>query len=223
MTDKQDAKFKMYQRVLDVFDEQKEKYADIPAMVNSVNGLKTRVSEIQSVTQQQVGTKSQGATKDKSSVIDRLVETGLKVASPMYVYAFNTANNRLLEKVNVNKSMFYRNHDQAALTLAKIILAEANTHREVLAEYGVSNADIAELEAVISQLEVLINAPSSVIGERKLYTASLRELFVAADSIVYDQLDKFIRLFKTSSPEFFALYSNARNVVNTAARKRKTE
>jgi hypothetical protein len=28
-------------------------------------------------------------------------------------------------------------------------------------------------------------------------------------------------LIKTSSPEFFTLYNNARNVVNTAARKRK--
>jgi hypothetical protein len=62
-----------------------------------------------------------------------------------------------------------------------------------------------------------------VVGERKVYTDNLRELFVTADSIVYDKLDKLIRLFKTSSPDFFALYGNARNVVNTAARKRKSE
>jgi hypothetical protein len=67
----------------------------------------------------------------------------------------------------------------------------------------------------------LLNVPSGVIGEHKLYTSNLRELFVAADSIIYDRLDKLIRLFKTSSPDFFNLYSNARNVVNTAARKRK--
>jgi hypothetical protein len=140
----------------------------------------------------------------------------------LYVYAFNTADNRLSEKVNVNKRMFYNAHNQAALTLAKIILAEADTHREVLVDYGISNADITELETAISKFEALINAPSGVIGERKLYTSSLRELFVAADSIVYDKLDKLIGLFKTSSPEFYTLYGNARNVVNTAARKRKT-
>jgi hypothetical protein len=48
-------------------------------------------------------------------------------------------------------------------------------------------------------------------------------LFVAADSIIYDKLDKLVRLFKTSKPEFFTLYNNARNVVNTAARKRKND
>jgi NADPH-dependent 7-cyano-7-deazaguanine reductase QueF len=68
----------------------------------------------------------------------------------------------------------------------------------------------------------LINTSSGVMRERKLYTSSFRELFVAADSIIYDRLDKFIRLFKTASLEFFTLYSNARNIiVNTAAKKEK--
>jgi hypothetical protein len=221
MTDRQNAKLNMYQKVLDVCNEYKKEYAGIPALVTAVNGLKTRVSEIQSVTQHQTGTVSKGATKDKSDVFDRLVELALKVANPIYVYAFDTSNNRLLQKVNVNKSMFYRNHDQETLTLAKIILAEANAYSTALTDYGVNNADFAELETAISQLEGLITAPSGVIGEHKLYTSNLRELFVAADSIIYDKLDKLIGLFKSSKPEFFALYSNARNVVNTAARKRR--
>jgi hypothetical protein len=211
----------MYQKVLDVCNEYKNEYAEIPAFVNSVNELKSRISEIQSVVQQQTETVPKGATKDKSSAIDSLVELSLKVANPLYVYAFGTANNRLLEKVNVNKSMFYRDHDHAALTLAKIILSEANAHNEALSEYGIGSADLKELETVIAQLGALINAPSGVIGERKLYTGNLRELFVAADSIIYDKLDKLIGLFKSSKPEFFTRYSNARNVVNTAARKRK--
>jgi hypothetical protein len=221
MTDRQNAKLKMYQKVLNVCNKHKQKYAGVPALVNAVNELNIRVSDIQSVTQQQTETSSKGATKDKSTSIDRLVELSMKVANPLYVYAFDTKNNSLLEKVNVNKSTFYRNHDQAALTLAKIIAVEAKTYSEALRDYGVNDTDISELEAVISQLEGLINTPSNVIGERKLYTSTLREVFVAADSIVYDKLDKLVILFKTSMPEFFTLYSNARNVVNTAVRKRK--
>jgi uncharacterized protein YbjQ (UPF0145 family) len=223
MTDRQNAKLNMYQKVLDVCNEYKEEYAGIPVLVTAVNVLKTRVSEIQSVTQQQTGTVSKGATKDKNDVFDRLVELALKVANPIYVYAFDTSNNSLLQKINVNKSMFYRNHDREALTLAKIILDEANAYSTTLTDYGVNNIDLAELETAISQFESLITAPSGVIGEHKLHTSNLRELFVAADSTVYDKLDKLIRLFKSSKPEFFTLYSNARNIVNTAARKRKNK
>jgi hypothetical protein len=211
----------MYQKTINVCEEYKQDYAGVPALVNAVDELKTQVSNIKDVTQQQIGTVSKGTTKDKSFIFDRLVELGLKIANSIYVYAFDTGNNTLIEKVNVNKSLFYRSHEQIALTLAKNISAEAKNYSELLRNYGVSDSDIVDLDSVIVQFDVLINAPSGVIGERKLHTSTLRELFVAADSVVYDKLDKLVRLFKTSKPEFFMLYSNARNVVNTAARKRK--
>jgi hypothetical protein len=221
MTDRQEAKFSMYQKVLNVCEEHRQEYADVPAFVNAVNELDQQVTNIQSATQQQTETNPKGATKDKNSAIDSLVELSLKVANPVYVYAFDTQNNSLLQKVNVNKSMFYNIHDRAALTVAKIIADEAKVNRDALRNYGVSDDNIADLDTAIEQLEKLLTAPSGVIGERKMYTGNLKELFAAADSIVYDKLDKLIRLFKTSSPEFFNLYSNARNVVNTSARKRK--
>jgi hypothetical protein len=221
MTDRQEAKFSMYRKVLNVCDEHEQEYAGIPAFVNAVNELKQQVTDIQSVRQQQTEADSKGTTKDKGSAIDRLAELSLKVANPVYVYAFNTQNNDLRQKVSVNKNTFYNTHDRTALTVAKIIAAEAKTRNEALREYGISDTDITELEAAIVQLEELIDAPSGVIGERKMHTENIRTLFVRADSVIYDKLDKLIRLFKTSSPEFFALYGNARNIVNTAARKRK--
>jgi hypothetical protein len=116
--------------------------------------------------------------------------------------------------------MFYNIHNRATLTLAKIIVAEAKNSNEALVEYGISEIDITDLDAAIAQFEKLIDAPSGVIGERKMYTENIKTLFVTADSIIYDKLDKLIRLFKTSSPVFFTLYGNARNIINTAARKR---
>jgi hypothetical protein len=211
----------MYHKVVNVNDEYVEECAGVPAWLTNVNKLKTIVSDIELVTQQQTETGSKGVTKDKRLSIDRLVELSLKIANSLYVFAFDTTDNPLLVKVNVNKCMFYQNHDRNALTLAKIIAAEAKNHSEALSDYGISAADITELDSIISQLEGSLNAPASVIDEHKLYTSNLKALFVAADSIIYDKLDKLVRLFKTSSPDFFNLYSNARNVVNTAARKRK--
>jgi hypothetical protein len=211
----------MYRKVLNVCEEYKQEYANIPAFNNSVEELKARIREIQSVTEQQTATVSAGATKDKNSAVDGLAEQSLKVANALYVYAYDNKDYRLMDKVNVNKSSFYHNHSETSLTLAKIIATEADNHSEDIRGYGISDADRAELDSVIAKFEEVINAPSEVIGERKLYTGNLKELFAAADSTVYDKLDKLIRLFKLSSPEFFTLYSNARNVINTAARKKK--
>ncbi|MDR2806190.1 MAG: hypothetical protein LBB85_11275, partial [Dysgonamonadaceae bacterium] len=57
--------------------------------------------------------------------------------------------------------------------------------------------------------------------ERKVYTGNIRQLFVETDSTLYDRLDKLVALFKTSSPDFYALYKNARNIIDTAAKRRK--
>jgi hypothetical protein len=221
MTDKQDAKLNMYQKVTNVCDENVQVYANVPAFVETVNGLKQLVSEITAVTRQQLASSPKGATKNKSSAIDHLAETGVKIANSLYVYSIDTENNDLREKVNVNKSSFYQTHSQAALTLAKTVAAEANTFGSNLYHYGINDSDRAELDTAITQFEKLINTPVGVVGKRKMHTSNLRELFVAADSIVYDKLDKLITLFKTSSPDFYTLYGNARNIINTAARKRK--
>jgi hypothetical protein len=221
MNDIQKAKLKMYQNVLTVCSEYEEVYAKTPVFVSAVDELKQQVANIQSATQQQIVNNPKGVTIDKTFAIDRLVEISLKVANLIYVYAFSTGNNQLREKVNMNKSMFYRNHDQDSVALSKVIATEAKNNAETLLNYGLSENDITALDAAIVQAEELINAPSITIGTRKLHTSNLRRLFVAADSTIYDKLDKLIRIFKTSKPEFFILYTNARNVVNTSARKRK--
>jgi hypothetical protein len=221
MTDKQDAKLNMYQKVTNVCDKNVQVYANVPAFVDIVNDLKQLVSEITTIARQQLETSPKGATKEKSSAIDRLTEIGLKIANPLYVYAVDTKNNCLREKVSVNKSSFYRAHSQAALALAKTIAAEANTFGSDLYNYGINDTDRAELDAAITRFEKLINTPVGVVVERKTHTDNLRELFVAADSVVYDKLDKLITLFKTSAPDFYSMYGNARNIINTAARKRK--
>jgi hypothetical protein len=221
MTDRQNAKLTMYQKVLNLCNENKRVYEKVSAFTNFVNELEGKVSEILLVTRQQLGANPEGATDDKSSAIDRLVEASLKIGNPLYAYAFETKNNRLQKTVNVNKSMFYQTNKQTALTLAKIIADEANTFGKDLHDYGISDADRTELNAAIAQFEKVIHSPAGVLIERKVYTDSLRKLFVAADSILYDKLDKLIIVFKTSSPDFFSMYGNARNIINTAARKRK--
>jgi hypothetical protein len=213
----------MYQKVLDVCDEHQDVYAGVPTIVTAVGLLKEQTSEILVIAKQQTATRPQGATKDKSEAIDQLVVLSLKVANPLYALAIDTGDNRLLDRINVNKSRFYNVHDQETLKLAKIIADEANAHGEALVNYGISNADRTELNDAIAQLEKLMQAPAVVVGERKNYTSILRQLFVTTDSLIYDKLDKLMIPFKTSSPEFYNLYSNARNVVNTATRKRKTE
>jgi hypothetical protein len=213
----------MYQTVLDVFDANEPAYMGVPACVKTVNELRNQVTNILTVSKQQDNIRPTAVSDVKNSVIDRLIELCMKIADPLYAYAFETDDKYLLTRMSVNKSMFYAVQNRALLSLAKIIAENANIHAYVLRDYGVTDNDCAELNEAIAQFEKLMTAPSGEIGKRKVQTSTLRELFVQTDSLIYDKLDKIMRPFKTSNPDLFALYGNARNVINTAARKRKTK
>jgi hypothetical protein len=198
-------------------------YAEVPAVVNTVQQLDDNITAISQNAGQQSGTIPKGATAEKMIAIDSQAQESVKVANALYVYAINAGDQILLSKVSVNKSMFYNGHDNDALILAKNIAAEAHNHAQELSEYGIDEVAIKALDEAIAGFEQVINKPMATIGEHKLYTDNLKQLFAKTDSVLYDRLDKLITLFKTSSPEFYFLYKSARNVINTAKRSRKKE
>ncbi len=122
---------------------------------------------------------------------------------------------------NVTKSQFYKLHDNEALALSKTTLDKAMENKEALSGYGLTEAMTDDLEQAIGSYEALVVKPRDTITERKGQTKSLAQLFAETKSLLYDRLDKLMSLFKESEPLFYESYFSARNVINTAARKRK--
>jgi hypothetical protein len=221
MNDRQEAKLNMLQTVSDTCHQYEQVYSDVPAFVGNIGQLKSGITEIRKAAQQQAGTTTKGVTATKAVAMDKLVQQGVKVANSLYVYAFTTDNQPLLAKVSVNKRMFYNGHDNDALTLAKNIADEASAYTVELQDYGIDAVELTALNDLIADYQIHISHPQTNIGEHKLHTANLKQLFADVDSVLYDRLDKLIVLFKVSAPDFYARYKSARNVINTAQRSRK--
>jgi hypothetical protein len=54
---------------------------------------------------------------------------------------------------------------------------------------------------------------------RKLYTKSIDDQTLILDAIIKVHLDKLIRGFKKTIPDFYELYFNARHVIDQAHKK----
>lgn len=223
MNDRQESKLDMFQRVLNTCKNYNQVYAKIPVFVQSVGELEDTVEAISQNSKRQASSISTGVTVTKALALEQLVRSCIKVADLVYVYAFRTKKHELLPKVSINKHMLYHGRDNDAITLASIVADEASEHAAELVDYGVEAQDLTELNEAIGQFRTFLSKPKQVIGERTLHTKNLKELFSDADSILCDQLDKLIGKFRESEPEFFTLYKNSRNVINTAARKRKND
>jgi hypothetical protein len=223
MNDIQETKQRVYRTVSETCHNNEKTYAGTTAFEKAVMMLDNSIDAIGKTEQQQSGTQSEGVSEEKSKAADALAQEGVRMANAIYVFAVDTEDKVLQTKVNVNKSMFYNGHDGDALVLAKNIADEAHSHEAGLVAYGIDAAAIAALDTAVAAFDSLIVKPRATIDERKVYTGNLKQLFAQTDSILHDRLDKLIALFKTSAPEFYALYKNARNIINTATRHEKSE
>jgi hypothetical protein len=213
----------MYQEVAKVCHLNETVYVGVPAMNSAVQQLDESVSNILHAAGQQMSTMSQGATIEKNRALDAMTSAAVQTGNSVYVYALDAGNPELLALASVNKSTFYGGHVNDALLRARNIAAAAQLHLSELGEYGVNAASLAKLNTAIATLENVLDNPRSAIDERKVYTENIKQLFAETDSVLYDRLDKLVTLFKTSAPDFYALYGNARNVIDTAKRSRKPE
>jgi hypothetical protein len=223
MNDKQIAKHNMLQVVVHTLDENESLYAHIPVFVSAVKELKSTVKKIETETLRQSAADRKGATDEKQEAEMELVNRTVTVANVLSVLALDTKNSTLSEKVKVTKNMLYRQHDNVMLSIARRVRAEVYANAGSLESYGLSKDVLSALETAIARYETLIVAPRIVVTETKQITSNIARLFAETDTLLNDRLDKLMSLFKLSEPNFYAIYFNARNIINTAARKRKQE
>jgi hypothetical protein len=190
-------------------------------MRDAVAQLEKDIAEIRQAAQQQADKITFGVTEEKNKSLDILVDQSLKIANIIYIHAFLNKDSVLLSKVNVNKSMFYNTHANDALTLANNIIAIANSHADIIKDLGIDQVEIDNLQNAINNFTPQIQKPQITMEERKVFTTNLKTLFASADSVIYDLLDKYITLFKSSVPDFYLQYKAARNIITLGRRNSK--
>jgi hypothetical protein len=222
MNDRQNAKWHMYRSVNNTCKKYETEYTHIGALKEAVNDLDKGINDIDREAQQQWSTQSKVSSIEKNELEIHLVQTTIKVSSLLYVYAFTTHDNELLVKTSTFKSILYRMHDNEKLVFAKSLASQIVPRLDVLAPYGINEALLKELEQAIADYDAAITKPRDTITEKKQYTGNLVRLFANVDSILYDRLDKLMVNFKVVPSAFFTDYTNARNLIITSARKKKS-
>ncbi len=223
MNIKQTAKQNMHRAVLLALEENASIYASVPAFQNAVDEFKALVPAIDESTRLQLKSTIEAATAEKTDTETTLVNETVKVANALYAMAIVTDNETLLPKARMTKSMLYNSSGRSALVLARNILSLAGDYTEGLADYGIDADAITQLEQAINAYEQQLAGPRAAISGRKSITAQIAALFAKADTLLNDRMDKMMSLFKTSHPDFYSVYFNARNIINTTARKQKND
>lgn len=217
MTGIQENKFSMYFAVQKVCTDNNSVWSGLPAFVNAFGEFEGVIQSIQSnrLVQEQ---DTKGVTQDKGSAGGVLIEQALKVSTAVHAYATDVNNNTLREKINYTLSDLKKARDTILIDKCQLIHDEANNVVANLGDYGITVAELADLQGKIDDYEAIVAGPRNAITDRSTATAELENLFKSGDDVLDNKLDKLMTQFKQTDPGFFTQYFNSRKIVDSGRR-----
>lgn len=192
--------------------------AAVPIITTYNTDLDDQIKAIEAKSPQ-TAISSLGITQTKKEARFATIKSAVAIAGAMYSYAVDTNNTDLAIKMNITPSVLKFKKDEEVLDILNNILAKASALVTVvapainpLADYGVSVAEVAALEGLITAYTNITTAPRLVISTRKARNQELANLYATTDALMI-KLDKIMTGLKDSYPEFYEEYFNARKLV----------
>jgi hypothetical protein len=213
----------MFIRTENTLKQFEAEYGKNPLMVDAVSELSVQLGNIHETLTDRSRTKVSAATLEKREAEQQMIEPCVELANSMSVIGFKRNIKDLMTLQGLSEHSLYRVSGNSALVIAKSVLDTARKNVGELLKYGIDENALDTLAAAIEAFRAVLTKPMDTIGERKLKTTNIRQMFACVDSIFYDQLDKLMVTYKKSSPDFYMKYRTSRNIIfHTGGKSKKT-
>jgi hypothetical protein len=221
MTKIQTNKYSMYRSVCKVLSSNESYFSGIKILYDSSKKFEECFSKIEELNQIK-NTVSKGVVIEKANAGQALVNSILKVAGVLFVFAKNTKNENLKNISSVTHSELKRIRINDFITKAKNILKNAKNSEPALKEYYTEIAvDIKEFENHLAVYEKSLDIKETKTAERISVKTTLSQEFSKADEILKDELDKLIELIKANNLDLYQQYFAARTIKDLGVKKIK--
>ena len=209
-------KLSMYLAVLAVCDKKQLVWQALLVFAKAYQDFKARVANIQALTKQQVR-RMTGVAEDKHRLRGDMCGLAAPVAAAVKIYADDTKNRELEQRVNYSRSVLLEGRDTISADRCRDILAVATENVAKLGDYGVTSAKLTALQAAIDAFATVITKPREARVSGKTVNDSIAAEVKAADEILKSRLDKLVSQLADKDATFVADYKNARVIVAAAA------
>jgi hypothetical protein len=221
MNNNQENQFSMAKAVQQVLNNNIAIVSTLPAFSTAKNDLDDVISAINEAAQSQLQNTT-GTAQDKEQAALMAIEKVLTVTGPAKSYAKNEENNTLFQSLDFTRSVLQKMRDtELSNTLTSVSTTLAGIIPE-LATYGITAAELADLDAAIETYNSLMSAPRTAITNKSAATAAVAQAFINLKP-VFIRLDGLAEGQKTANPVFYNAYKAARVVVDSRGKaKSKT-
>jgi hypothetical protein len=208
------------QAKLNSYDVVDTHFSDNAFIINSNTAFKNTVNEVKPIianlkaAARQSGAVTAGITEGKNNLKQTLSQKAAKIAGLIYAYAAKNGNPELKAAVDFSPSELSRLKDGELAPRSQTIHDAGVANLAALADYGVTDEKLADLQTAITAYSQTAPQPRAAIADRSVVKANIKQLFAAIDKIFTEQLDRLIEDFAETHPDFVAGYKAKRKIVD---------
>lgn len=222
MQKKSENKLIMLKALLRLLKQNEPAWINLGPLATVINELVALIEQIEGLLTITESTNS-GLVVEKQIQQEVLINRVFELASMLFALSKRINDQVLLAKVDFPISELKNLRYRELANYSRKILTLGQEYSEKLVEYSTSPEDLAELENLISNYEEELPAVRVTVSERKAANEKLKILFKEANNLLNDQLDRLMIKVKSTNPDFYASYLNARKVVDYGVRHEKAE
>lgn len=213
MNTKQTNYYRMDIAVQSLLDQNPEKWNGLPVLVQIKNNFDELILRI-NAQNEKAGTISTAITKNKTLLRDQLVRKCLIISGAMHAYAAMNGNQGLIDQNSLTKSELENSRETELENKVQPVIDGARTNMEALAEYGINEELVNELETTVDEFTNLIGKPRIIRNQKYAAINQIDELSNEALNLLNNKLDKLMIRFQFTDPEFYDNYKRARTIVD---------
>ena len=207
----------MYETVLAIVMQNQSNWSSFPAFSSLVGDFSAKLQELENLSLQQ-GIALPGVTAAKNDLRKKTTEKARVLFGALKAFSLFDGGAELAERVDVTQSDLNRMGNLQFKNQLDALLLLATEHLSELADYGVDQAKIDELQALRDQCAAVLGTPRQAIVDRKTVTKSIRVRVTALDELLKKGFDALMISFKNTVPDFYFHYKSARVIVDLKGR-----
>jgi len=205
--------FRMFLTTQETLDSNSPLWNTIPILLTSKNNFDELIQRIADLNEKTISN-SKAVTVDKAKALQNLIEKAITVSGILQAFAAITGDTKLAGKIAITKSDITKIRETDVEAVVAPVINEARKRLTDLADYGLVEDLVVELETSLDDFKTLIGQPRTVRNQAFAAMTLMDELFDAANDVVKNKLDKLMIRFKFTNTDFYSEYERARTIVD---------
>ncbi|GEM_PF-5102178 len=212
----------MYKAVIEVCNQYETIWNQTPEFSKVYGSFGIRLLDLSSQTlgnDPDIG----NSTKENKDLLEKLINQGHRISRALQKLAIEVRNTELLTRNTTSKTDLESDSPLLRLARMRRLIADATEHLTSLKDHGIGQGDLIEFSVLIDDYANTIGKPRLATLERQHTSIVVQQLVSTIDSILKNQLDTIMEVFKSKSPDFYAKYFGARIILDIKGKHRASD